>query len=139
MRKTEKISFAKTTGARTKTFFTHWCGRIVWTSPARRWPSEPSRGTDVPGSGGGLRGSAGIGGRNYHKLRPALAAGTPKLRHAELAKEIAAHDYRYHVLDDPVISDAEYDALYAELREIEAAHPELAHADSPTRRVGNAP
>jgi DNA ligase (NAD+) len=68
-----------------------------------------------------------------------LAARTPELRHAELAKEIAAHDYRYHVLDDPVIPDAEYDALYAELREIEAAHPELAHADSPTRRVGNAP
>lgn len=54
-------------------------------------------------------------------------------------KEIAAHDYRYHVLDDPVIADADYDALYAELRELEAAHPELAHADSPTRRVGNAP
>jgi DNA ligase (NAD+) len=54
-------------------------------------------------------------------------------------KEIAAHDYRYHVLDDPVISDAEYDALYAELRELEAAHPELGSLHSPTQRVGGAP
>lgn len=54
-------------------------------------------------------------------------------------KEIAAHDYRYHVLDDPVISDAEYDALYAELRELEAAHPELGSLHSPTQRVGSAP
>jgi DNA ligase (NAD+) len=68
-----------------------------------------------------------------------LATRTPKQRHAELVTEIAAHDYRYHVLDDPVISDAEYDALYAELRALEAAHPELGHADSPTQRVGNAP
>jgi DNA ligase (NAD+) len=68
-----------------------------------------------------------------------LAARTPQKRHAELAREIAAHDYRYHVLDDPVIADADYDALYAELRALEAAHPELGHADSPTQRVGNAP
>jgi DNA ligase (NAD+) len=68
-----------------------------------------------------------------------LAARTPRERHAELTREIAAHDYRYHVLDDPVITDPEYDALYAELRELEARHPELGHADSPTQRVGNAP
>jgi DNA ligase (NAD+) len=68
-----------------------------------------------------------------------LAGRTPRERHAELVKEIAAHDYRYHVLDDPVITDAAYDALYAELRELEAVHPELSHADSPTKRVGNQP
>ncbi|HEX6272009.1 MAG TPA: NAD-dependent DNA ligase LigA [Polyangiaceae bacterium] len=68
-----------------------------------------------------------------------MATRNPKARHAELVTEIAAHDYRYHVLDDPVISDADYDALYAELRALEAAHPELGHADSPTQRVGNAP
>ncbi|HVR19913.1 MAG TPA: NAD-dependent DNA ligase LigA [Polyangiaceae bacterium] len=68
-----------------------------------------------------------------------MAKRTPRERHAELVKEIAAHDYRYHVLDDPVITDAEYDALYAELRDLEAAHPELGHADSPTQRVGNEP
>ncbi len=43
------------------------------------------------------------------------------------------------MLDDPVITDAEYDALYAELRELEAAHPGLRSADSPTERVGNTP
>ncbi|MDQ2695311.1 MAG: NAD-dependent DNA ligase LigA [Pseudomonadota bacterium] len=49
------------------------------------------------------------------------------------------HNYRYHVLDDPAIPDAEYDRLMAELRALEAAHPELITADSPTRRVGAAP
>lgn len=58
-------------------------------------------------------------------------------RHAELVREIHAHDYRYYVLDDPVVSDREYDALYRELREIEAAHPELRAGDSPTLRVGS--
>jgi DNA ligase (NAD+) len=68
-----------------------------------------------------------------------VASRTSKERHAELVAEIAAHDYRYHVLDDPTISDTAYDALYAELRALEADHPELGHADSPTQRVGNAP
>jgi len=49
------------------------------------------------------------------------------------------HDHRYYVLDDPQISDREYDALYAELRALEAAHPALATPDSPTQRVGAAP
>ena len=60
-------------------------------------------------------------------------------RHAELVREIRAHDYRYYVLDDPQIGDREYDALYAELVALEKAHPELAGEDSPTRRVGGAP
>jgi DNA ligase (NAD+) len=60
--------------------------------------------------------------------------------HAEaLRKEISAHDYRYYVLDDPTISDAEYDRLFSELVEIERLHPELATADSPTQRVGGVP
>jgi len=49
------------------------------------------------------------------------------------------HDHRYYVLDDPSVSDREYDALYAELRELEAAHPELMTPDSPTQRVGASP
>ena len=49
------------------------------------------------------------------------------------------HDHRYYVLDDPEISDRDYDALYAELRALEAAHPELMTPDSPTQRVGAAP
>ena len=56
-----------------------------------------------------------------------------------LRKEIEVHNRRYHVLDDPEISDAEYDALFRELVELEAAHPELASHDSPTQRVGAAP
>lgn len=60
-------------------------------------------------------------------------------RHSALVREIRAHDYRYYVLDDPLIGDREYDALYAELVAIEAAHPELARDDSPTRRIGGAP
>jgi DNA ligase (NAD+) len=62
-----------------------------------------------------------------------------KRRHQQLCRDLAAHDYRYHVLDDPQISDAEYDALYRELRELEAARPDLVTADSPTQRVGASP
>ncbi|MFT3964021.1 NAD-dependent DNA ligase LigA [Propionivibrio sp.] len=53
-----------------------------------------------------------------------------------LRAEIGRHDYRYYVLDDPSIPDAEYDRLFRELQAIEAEHPELATPDSPTRRVG---
>ena len=60
-------------------------------------------------------------------------------RHAELVGEIRAHDYRYYVLDDPIIGDRDYDALYAELRELERAHPSLQTPDSPTQRVGDRP
>jgi len=56
-----------------------------------------------------------------------------------LRKVIRYHAHRYHVLDDPEITDAEYDALMAELRELEAAHPELVTPDSPTQRVGGEP
>ncbi len=63
------------------------------------------------------------------------------MRHeaAELRRAIAHHDHRYHVLDDPEISDAEYDALFRGLQAIEAAHPELVTPDSPTQRVGATP
>jgi DNA ligase (NAD+) len=54
----------------------------------------------------------------------------------ELRTQIRYHNYRYHVLDEPAISDAAYDALYRELRELETAHPELVTPDSPTRQVG---
>ncbi|MFN2224267.1 MAG: NAD-dependent DNA ligase LigA [Candidatus Promineifilaceae bacterium] len=60
-------------------------------------------------------------------------------RAAELRRQINYHLYRYHVLDSPVISDAEYDALYAELAALEAEHPELVTADSPTQRAGAEP
>jgi DNA ligase (NAD+) len=58
---------------------------------------------------------------------------------AELRRVLAHHDYRYYVLDDPEISDAEYDVLFRRLQEIESAHPELVTPDSPTQRVGATP
>jgi DNA ligase (NAD+) len=57
----------------------------------------------------------------------------------ELRKQLEYHLYRYHVLDDPEISDAEYDRLFDELKAIEDDNPELASDDSPTRRVGAEP
>ena len=57
-------------------------------------------------------------------------------RARELRAEIARHDHRYYVLDDPLISDADYDSLFRELQAIETAHPELVTPDSPTQRVG---
>jgi len=57
---------------------------------------------------------------------------------AALRASLADHDYRYYVLDDPRISDAEYDRLLGELRALEARHPELISADSPTQRVSGA-
>jgi DNA ligase (NAD+) len=57
-------------------------------------------------------------------------------RAAELRRQLEDANHRYHVLDDPAIPDADYDALLRELQAIEQAHPELATADSPTQRVG---
>lgn len=54
----------------------------------------------------------------------------------ELRQLINYHNYRYHVLDDPEIADAEFDALFQELLALESEHPELASPDSPTQRVG---
>ena len=58
---------------------------------------------------------------------------------ATLRAEIELHNMRYYQLDDPLISDAEYDALFRELQTLEAQHPELQTADSPTLRVGSKP
>ena len=66
----------------------------------------------------------------------AQADDQAKHQHAELAEQVAEHNHRYHVLDSPVISDAEYDALVRELRELEEAYPELRTPDSPTQQVG---
>jgi DNA ligase (NAD+) len=59
-------------------------------------------------------------------------------RITELREQIRHHDYRYYVLDDPEISDARYDALMRELRELESRHPALVTPDSPTQRVSGA-
>jgi DNA ligase (NAD+) len=60
-------------------------------------------------------------------------------RAAQLRAELDRHSHRYYVLDDPEISDAEYDRLFAELQQLEREHPELASPDSPTQRVGGQP
>jgi DNA ligase (NAD+) len=60
-------------------------------------------------------------------------------RIAELRETINHHNYRYYVLDSPEISDAEYDELMKELRQLETEHPELVTPDSPTQRIGAPP
>ena len=62
-----------------------------------------------------------------------------KARLDELSAELNHHLYRYHVLDNPEISDAAYDRLYDELKALEDEHPELITPDSPTQRVGAPP
>lgn len=61
---------------------------------------------------------------------------TPAERHAELVREINAHNYRYYVLDDAVVTDADFDRLLRELRVLEDQNPELVTSDSPSQRVG---
>ncbi|RUM39997.1 MAG: DNA ligase (NAD(+)) LigA, partial [Desulfobulbus sp.] len=56
-----------------------------------------------------------------------------------LRKELNYHNYRYYVLDDPVIADVDYDRLFRRLLELEERYPELVTPDSPTRRVGGKP
>jgi DNA ligase (NAD+) len=69
-----------------------------------------------------------------------MAATRELVRRArELRNQLEHHNYRYYVLDDPEISDAQFDALLRELQQLEAAHPELVHPDSPTQRVGGQP
>jgi len=63
----------------------------------------------------------------------------PGKRAEELRKQLEHHEYLYYVLDQPEISDAEFDGLMRELRGLEEAHPELRTADSPTQRVGGQP
>ncbi len=61
------------------------------------------------------------------------------VRAEQLRQQLEHHEYRYYVLDQPEISDAAYDALMRQLRDLETAHPELATPDSPTCRVGGMP
>jgi DNA ligase (NAD+) len=67
--------------------------------------------------------------------KPGAATGDAARRAAQLREEINGHDYRYYVLDEPAVPDAEYDRLMQALRSIEAEHPDLVVADSPTQRV----
>jgi DNA ligase (NAD+) len=69
---------------------------------------------------------------------PPAGDADPEARAIWLRQTIAYHNERYHALDDPVISDADFDALVRELRTIEEAHPDLITPDSPTQTVGAA-
>jgi len=64
---------------------------------------------------------------------------TLQQHYAELKQQLHFHNYRYHVMDDPVISDAEYDRLLLELRQIETGHPDWVTPDSPSQRAGALP
>src|SRR5574342_1376160 len=66
-------------------------------------------------------------------------AVSPRERAQALRERIRAADHAYYVLDQPVLSDAEYDRLMRELQELERDHPALATPDSPTQRVSGAP
>ncbi len=74
--------------------------------------------------------------------KPSMTEAVPlriQRRMAEFREQINRHSYRYYVLDDPAISDAEYDCVFRELEEMGRAYPELITPDSPTQRVGGAP
>lgn len=60
----------------------------------------------------------------------------PQERIEELRQEIRSHAHRYYILDEPIVSDAQFDALVAELKTLEAEHPELITPDSPTQLIG---
>ncbi len=65
-----------------------------------------------------------------------MASRAARSRAKELREQLNLHNYRYHVLDDPLVSDSEYDQLLQELRDLEQQYPELETEDSPTHRVG---
>ena len=98
-------------------------------SIAVTWGADPS--ARAPRGGGAGRGRRDGGGAPCRPLR--------RKRAAELRELLHHHNHRYHVLDDPEVSDAEYDRLFDELKQLEEEHPELATDDSPTRRVGAPP
>lgn len=61
------------------------------------------------------------------------------LQMTNLIQSIAKHNHAYYVMDDPQITDAEYDQLFQKLKQLEVQHPELARKDSPTQKVGGEP
>ncbi len=77
---------------------------------------------------------------NERSSAPSRPASRTAAKEVErLRREIEQHNYRYYVLDDPLVSDAEFDALFRRLQHLEEEHPELRTPDSPTQRVGAAP
>ena len=72
-------------------------------------------------------------------MKPVAKNSSAAAKILELRTQLEDANYRYHVLDDPAIADADYDRMMRELEALEEAHPELATPDSPTRRVGALP
>ncbi|GLS27517.1 NAD-dependent DNA ligase LigA [Marinibactrum halimedae] len=68
-----------------------------------------------------------------------MTTSTPQQRIEQLRQTLDHHNYRYYVLDDPIIPDADYDKLMRELQSLEVTHPDLITMDSPTQRVGAKP
>jgi DNA ligase (NAD+) len=68
-----------------------------------------------------------------------MAENEIKFELKKLRQEINYHNYRYHVLDDPLISDSEFDRKLVRLKEIEQQHPDWITSDSPTQRAGAIP
>src|SRR5262249_52813656 len=111
-------------------------GRRLACRGARGDRALPRGGRDAapadPGGGAGTD-PATTGGTS----EPAEATPEARQRHAQLSAEITEHNHRYHVLDSPLISDAEYDQLMRELRGLEEHYPDLRTPDSPTQKVGD--
>src|SRR5262249_50967635 len=80
-----------------------------------------------------------LAGRAGRSATMARAAESVRHEVERLRREIEHHNHRYHVLDDPAITDAEYDELFRRLEALEREHPALVTDDSPTQRVGAAP
>lgn len=83
--------------------------------------------------------AAGRRGNNHADTMVTKSRETIKQEIADLREQIEKHNYQYHVLDHPLVSDAEYDRLFRRLVELEKAHPEFAGPDSPTQKVGAPP
>src|SRR6202007_1907436 len=75
----------------------------------------------------------------YNSLAMASASKDVEKKIEALREKIRHHEYRYFVLDDPEISDFDFDKLVEQLKKLEAEHPELITPDSPTQRVGGKP
>jgi DNA ligase (NAD+) len=75
-----------------------------------------------------------------HETEPARAADVPaeaREKHAELVEQVEEHRYRYYVLDQPIVADAQFDAMFRELEELEEQYPALRTPDSPTQKVAS--
>src|SRR5439155_22398850 len=93
------------------------------------------RGADDPVRHGGPQDHERHTGTPRETMTPEEVGSLPE-RLEELRREIRRHEHLYYVLDQPELTDAQFDAMFLELRQLEEEHPELVTPDSPTQRVG---